>query len=114
VRKNGAKMSKNQVENSEEIEEKRTPLPGDSTNKPVYLVQVLSRNNRGDFVEYFVSYKLNYELAVLKIQGWKISKGKTVDNLEDAEKHANREQYLDIHFPWHRVISIRNITFKRG
>lgn len=114
MRKNGAKMSKNQVENSEETEEKREPLPGDSTNKPVYLVQVLSRNNRGDFVEHFVSYKLNYELAVLKIQGWKISKGATINSLEDAEKHANREQYLDIHFPWHRVISIRNITFKRG
>jgi len=106
-------QTENQAENIEKIEEKTPSLPGYSGNKPVYLVQVLSRNEEGDFSEFFASYKLNYELAVLKIQGWKISRGETVDNLEDAEKHANREQYLDIHFPWHRVISIINITFKR-
>lgn len=112
--KNGAKMTEIIDQENEKIDEKTEPLPGHSTNKPVYLVQVLSRNNKGDFGEFFVSYKLNYEPAVLKIQGWKISQGTTVDSLEDAEKHANREQYLDIHFPWHRVVSIQNITFKRG
>ena len=101
--------TENEVENSEEIVEKRVPLPGNSTNKPTYLVTV----DEGLERVVYVSYKLNYELAVLKVQGWKITSGETVDNLEDAEKHANREQYLDIHFPWHRVISIRNITFKR-
>lgn len=110
-------MSKNQDENNEEIKEKTTPLPGYSTNKPVYLVQVLSDElyaKKGmPNHQIFVSYKLNYELAVLKVQGWKISNGITVNNLEDAEKHAERDQYFDIHFPWHRVASIKNITFKR-
>ena len=101
--------TENHVENFDEIEEKTEPLPGHSANKPVYLVQVQNAFE----TEIYVSFKLNYELAILKVQGWKISSEITVDNLEDAEKHAKREQYLDIHFPWHRIISIRNITFKR-
>lgn len=106
-------QEENSEENSEEIEEKAPPLPGYSTNKPVYLVQVLGDHGTDDCNRRFVSFKLNYESVVLKTQGWEISKGKTVNNLEDAEKHANREEYFDIHFPWHRVVSIRNITFKR-
>ena len=106
-------QTENQAENIEEIEEKTPSLPGHSGNKPVYLVQVQGDYFSGGTPSVFVSYKLNYEPVVLKLQGWKISKDATVDNLEDAEKHANREQYLDIHFPWTRVISIKNITFKR-
>lgn len=109
---------KNKGKNNEEIEGKIGPLPGYSANKPAYLVTVSSeayeaKRSMPNGTSY-VSFKLNYESQVLKIQGWEISKGTTVDNLEDAEKHANREQYLDIHFPWHRVASIRNITFRRG
>ena len=101
--------TENQTENFNENVEKTEPLPGYSANKPVYLVEVLStfKNDR------FISFKLTYDTPVLKLQGWKISEGATVNNLEDAEKHANRDEYLDIHFPWHRIISIKNITFKR-
>ena len=105
----------NQHKNNLEIKQKTEPLPGHSTgNKPVYLVQVLDRNSSGDFSKFFISYKLTLEPMILKIQGWEVSNGKTVDNLEDAKKYANRNKYLDIYFPWHRVISIKNITFKRG
>ena len=102
-------MIENQVENSEETEEKSLSLPGYSANKAVYLVTVCGEV----CTEIYVSYKLNYEPAILKVQGWKIIVDKTVNSLEDAEKYADREQYLDIAFPWQRVISIKNITFKR-
>jgi len=110
-------MTKKQTENNEEIneeiEEKSAPLPGYSINKPVYLVQVNGDYFSGGAPSVFVSLKLTHEVATLKVQGWKVSKDETIDNLEDAEKKANRDEYLDIQFPWHRVTSIKNITFKR-
>lgn len=108
--RNGAMTTENEVENSEEIAEKRESFPGYSANKPVYLVRVID-GLKGTVK--FVSFKVNHEVSVLKIQGWIVPRGKTIDNLEDAEKHANRDTYFDIQFPWHRVIDIRNITFKR-
>jgi len=102
-------MSENETENNVEKEEKFEPLHGYSTNKPVYLVLV-----QGYEEHAFVTSKLELSDTYVRITGHTIPYNsiREIKTLEDAEKHAEREEILDIMYPWHRVVSIRNITYK--
>jgi hypothetical protein len=106
-------MSKIESENIEEIVRPKNPLPGYSTNKPVYLVQIKDSSTKTQKYEFWVSFKVSYKPTVLQLLGWKVPSKATVNNLQDAEDKAEREQYFDIAFPWHKVESIKNITFNK-
>jgi len=99
------------LELQENLDEENNSLPWFSATKPTYVVEVM----RGSQLRIFVAQKVDHKPATLKLTGFEITNPlEQINNLKDAEKHADREVIYDIDFPWHRVISIRNITYRRG
>jgi len=103
-----SKMAENTNKNSVKKEEKNELLGGFYANKPAYLVEVSDTHQQ----VRFVTQRLEYQVATLKLIGYEIKPKEVINNIEDAEKHAKREQIYDITFPWHRILSIRNITYQ--
>lgn len=97
---------------AEKKELKDLPLPGNTSNKPVYLVIVLSDLKEGR--RAFVSSKLTRGGEILKLTGHEIKTSdiKKTNNVKDAQQLAIRGQILDIEFPWQRILSIRNLSYK--
>ncbi|KKM56173.1 hypothetical protein LCGC14_1551990 [marine sediment metagenome] len=105
-------MVENIEENTGEMIEEISVLPARSGNKTVYLVVVeepFSKRKKQQFVTRFLEQKpLGIELI-----GYEISNTAKIKSHRDAVDEANKgsKELYNIILPWHRVISIRNVTY---
>ena len=88
---------------------------GNSTNKLLYMLVVEDPTTKTNS-RIFITSKVDRMAAFADVIGYEItsiqsSKLKTWD---DAVELANKErlEVISIAFPWHRVISIRNVSYK--
>lgn len=94
-------------------EQSEKVLPGFSTNKTIYLVLVedpsVKSNRRA-----FVSHRVDYEDGGIKFNGYEVkyaNRDKIKAHSEAYENAININDPMDIYYPGHRVISVRNVQY---
>lgn len=89
----------------------QNPAPK-STNKLVYLL-VLEDPTKPKKIGYFLTSKLNQNTITIEVNGFYVTDEKQIENIAslDDQKFADR-QIISMIFPWQKVISIRNVTYR--
>ncbi len=104
------------VENKGEKAEKIETFPSRSGNKTLYLVTVEEPGSR-TIRRVFVTKYLTQGPHGIDFVGYEVSnKAKGPLTEEDAIDLANKgnRDLVSIIFPWHRVISIRNASYREA
>jgi len=104
------------VKNKGEIAEKIETLPSRSGNKTLYLVTVEEPGSRASRRAFVTKY-LTQSPHGIDFVGYEVSnktKGPLTD--KDAVDLANKgnRDLVSIIYPWHRVISIRNASYREA
>lgn len=89
-------------------------------NKTVYILLVEDPSKREKF-RAFVGVDVISGSETFDLKGYEIkwSNRDKITGFDDAIKYANEfnkgpEDIVDIKYPWHRVISVRNVTYRRN
>ena len=95
-------------------------LSGKSKIKIVYLVLVEDVTKKEKCRAFVGEHESDANVSLLIIRGYEIkwSNKEKITNYEDALKYVNEfnkspEDIIEIKYPWHRVISIINVSYKR-
>ena len=97
--------------------EKANRSMGNSTNKLLYIL-VVEDPTLKEKCRLFATTKVDKMTAFAEVIGYEITnaqsnKLKTWDDVVELVNTKNGSiELVNISFPWHRVISIRNVTYK--
>lgn len=89
--------------------------PAKNTTKPVYIVAVEDPKNK-EKVSYYQTFKMVEKSNVLDILGYQIPSSAItkIKSNSDAENITKDKEPINIWFPWSKIISIQNITYKKA
>lgn len=87
-----------------------------STNKPLYILMVEDPALKVKY-RYFATPKIDKMAGIVDIVGYEIETNAQINKIktwDDAVELASKEKFniVNMTFPWHRVISIRNVSYK--
>jgi hypothetical protein len=95
--------------------EKVNKIIGSSTNKLLYIVVTEDISYDAGF-RYFATSKIDKVQTCLDIIGYEITNAQSsiLKTWDDALELAVQENidHISISFPWHRIISIKNVSYK--
>ena len=95
--------------------EKVNRIIGNSTNKLLYIV-VTEDLSSDQGIRYFATSKIDKTPVCLDVVGYEVTNAQSsqLKTWDDAVELATQEKIenISISFPWHRVISIRNVSYK--
>ncbi len=95
--------------------QKNIGLPSNSTNKALYIVVVEDPTIKAK-KRVFAAQKVVHNTPTLEVFGYEITDAQTsqLKSFNDASNLAKEGQLeiLNVSFPWCRVISITNVSYK--
>jgi hypothetical protein len=84
-------------------------------NKPSYLVILKDDSIQIKKMKYFISIdKPDFLNGFISVKGIyaNFSEKEIILNFNDMLTNSKKDLLLEVMFPWHRIISIRNLTFR--
>jgi len=98
--------------------QKADSLTANSANKLLYIVVTEDPTSK-DEVKYFATSKVDKLTNFAEVIGYEVTsvQMKQIKTWNDVTELANKSKSMEIvnmTFPWHRVISIRNVSYKKA
>lgn len=85
-----------------------------STTKPVYLITTYNPTVKGKFA-YYISRSIGEHSNCLEVKGIFVNKNQVEQFYKDPfTNNPENSKEIDVRIPWNRVISIENISYKKG
>lgn len=95
--------------------EKINKIIGNSTNKLLYIV-VIEDLSSDQGIRFIATSKVDKNPVCLDVIGYEVTNAQTdkLKTWDDAVELATNEkmEIISVTFPWHRIISIRNVSYK--
>jgi hypothetical protein len=96
------------------MSDKVNRMPGSSTNKSLYSVTI--NDPVKSCYRVFLTTRVDKGANFVEFKGFEVEeqKASNIQSYDDAIKHANERKIamVNILFPWHKIVSIKNITYK--
>jgi hypothetical protein len=100
----------------------KLPAPGSLLNKPSYLISLQdnSKTAKGvtiESVKYFISIeKPDLQISFVQTKGVFVNptleEQDIVKNYANILTNTNKDLFLEMCFPWHKILCIRSLVFK--
>ena len=90
------------------------PKPADrSKNKPIYIVVVEDPENKSK-ITYYLTQSLDKNPADIDLKGFPVTKAEANKQVKNPNIEKDAKDLINVIIPWHRVIKILNITYKKS
>jgi len=82
---------------------------------PVYLVIFEGEDSKNSKIKKFIATRLDESANYVRVSGIysNLSEDAIVEKFTSLLTEANKDLYLEMMIPFHRVLRIRNITYKQ-